>query len=654
MVIKKTGSIESTDPLAILNKQSYRIAERWIFKPTDQSIQFGEQTITLRKKNAAVLNTLIQHQNETVANEDLYAQVWGDSCVNEGVIKRSICDLRSVFGDEGKNIITTVPRNGYRLSTQVELWPLAEQYAEAPSGIDPSNDIQLTPHPSKVSTKSLSAVFSHALAVALTLLLCLVGYLALSNEPGKVLQSVSTDSILLRESLNQIQDQVVREKILGTAEQKINALAVNHPDRDHMLAELVQAYRQFGFFDHAIRVNKKLAFDVEKRYGRYHRKTQMVQQTMVDTLIAAGRSQTAFDLARTNLENSLRFNGDNAALVAGNYLRLAEVNLLCVFPNCSRNEALANGLLNADKAIEVLKQASHPVPVMLADAYMAKNWYVKDFAPKQQLMEQALALYLEHLGEFDGKTAELYLQLGRTRILWQQDSTEGIELIERSLRIYSFIGSEDDDEVLRARFYLGQALMFAGQFERTIETLKSTVAINKPNAGCETVVCIKSLYVLAKTYLYKNDLPQAELMAAKLKQVLELKPVHLAFSLIHEIKAVLLRLDSMQPKIKKTPTDLREEIAKNRALFLASRNGLAVHVIAHELHNQLLVYYPQLFDSNDTKHYIHSMDNLAKYPNHPYLAQSDRQFIIDRANKNCQNVGSEFCAQLQKLAFFKE
>jgi DNA-binding winged helix-turn-helix (wHTH) protein len=57
---------------------------------------------------------------QTVTTEELYQQVWGSTIVSEGVIKRSICDLRNLFEDHDKKMIVTVPKQGYRLTTLVE------------------------------------------------------------------------------------------------------------------------------------------------------------------------------------------------------------------------------------------------------------------------------------------------------------------------------------------------------------------------------------------------------------------------------------------------------------------------------------------------------------------------------------------------------
>src|ERR1700692_4299559 len=64
-----------------------------------------------------VLVCLADHTGEVVAKEKLLQAVWPDTFVSDDVLKRSVSELRHVFGDDAheSRIIETIPKRGYRL-----------------------------------------------------------------------------------------------------------------------------------------------------------------------------------------------------------------------------------------------------------------------------------------------------------------------------------------------------------------------------------------------------------------------------------------------------------------------------------------------------------------------------------------------------------
>jgi TolB-like protein len=69
----------------------------------------------------AVLVCLAQHAPEPVSKEKLLQVVWPDTFVGDGVLVRSISELRRVFEDEAKDprVIQTIAKRGYRLVAPV-------------------------------------------------------------------------------------------------------------------------------------------------------------------------------------------------------------------------------------------------------------------------------------------------------------------------------------------------------------------------------------------------------------------------------------------------------------------------------------------------------------------------------------------------------
>jgi len=69
----------------------------------------------------SVLVRLAEHPGEPVSKEALLKTVWPDTFVGEGVLTRSIFELRRVFEDEAKEprVIQTISKRGYRLVAPV-------------------------------------------------------------------------------------------------------------------------------------------------------------------------------------------------------------------------------------------------------------------------------------------------------------------------------------------------------------------------------------------------------------------------------------------------------------------------------------------------------------------------------------------------------
>jgi len=89
----------------------------WLVKPGLNTVSQNGTTVHLEPKVMAVLVCLADHAGEPVAKEKLLQTIWPDTFVTDGVLIRSISELRRVFEDEAKDsrFIQTIPKRGYRL-----------------------------------------------------------------------------------------------------------------------------------------------------------------------------------------------------------------------------------------------------------------------------------------------------------------------------------------------------------------------------------------------------------------------------------------------------------------------------------------------------------------------------------------------------------
>jgi DNA-binding winged helix-turn-helix (wHTH) protein len=76
----------------------------------------GAQSLTLWPKDFAVLHYLVTHAERLVTKEELFAAIWPETFVSDGVLKGCIRRIRRVLGDDPRapQFIKTVHRRGYR------------------------------------------------------------------------------------------------------------------------------------------------------------------------------------------------------------------------------------------------------------------------------------------------------------------------------------------------------------------------------------------------------------------------------------------------------------------------------------------------------------------------------------------------------------
>ncbi|MCD1644504.1 winged helix-turn-helix domain-containing tetratricopeptide repeat protein [Aurantimonas coralicida] len=72
-------------------------------------------TIRLRPQSAGILSLLAAEPGKVVSKHDLMDAVWKDTHVTEDSLVQCVTDIRRAVGPEGRDMIETVPKKGYRL-----------------------------------------------------------------------------------------------------------------------------------------------------------------------------------------------------------------------------------------------------------------------------------------------------------------------------------------------------------------------------------------------------------------------------------------------------------------------------------------------------------------------------------------------------------
>ena len=72
--------------------------------------------VSITPKAVEVLLALVEKRGDLLERDGLIERVWKDTFVEESNLTFTISNLRKVLGENGKNVIQTVPRRGYRLA----------------------------------------------------------------------------------------------------------------------------------------------------------------------------------------------------------------------------------------------------------------------------------------------------------------------------------------------------------------------------------------------------------------------------------------------------------------------------------------------------------------------------------------------------------
>ena len=77
------------------------------------------RVVDVEPRPLALLQQLLRNAGEVLTHEELLDAVYGRRHITEGVIANAVAKLRKALSDDGRTLIVTVPRVGYRLVAQV-------------------------------------------------------------------------------------------------------------------------------------------------------------------------------------------------------------------------------------------------------------------------------------------------------------------------------------------------------------------------------------------------------------------------------------------------------------------------------------------------------------------------------------------------------
>lgn len=75
------------------------------------------ETLKIRPQSFQVFSILLELENEVVSKDHLLKQVWGNLSVTDDSVAQCIADIRRLLGPQHRELLLTIPKKGYRLSS---------------------------------------------------------------------------------------------------------------------------------------------------------------------------------------------------------------------------------------------------------------------------------------------------------------------------------------------------------------------------------------------------------------------------------------------------------------------------------------------------------------------------------------------------------
>jgi TolB-like protein len=102
-------------------------------RPPAAAVRFGEfrldparaeltrsgEPVALRPKTYALLSLLAASPGKVLGKDELLSALWPKAVVTEGSLTQCVAELRAALGENGENLIRTIPRQGYRFDAEV-------------------------------------------------------------------------------------------------------------------------------------------------------------------------------------------------------------------------------------------------------------------------------------------------------------------------------------------------------------------------------------------------------------------------------------------------------------------------------------------------------------------------------------------------------
>ncbi|MEM9761128.1 MAG: winged helix-turn-helix domain-containing protein [Pseudomonadota bacterium] len=108
----------ATTPSSETRAAAFAVAG-WRVDPRTRSLSRGEASCRLSPRALTLLVTLAEHPGEALDRDTLMDAIWPNTTVSDESLTQAVKELRRAFGGEGRRLVETIPRFGYRLTGEV-------------------------------------------------------------------------------------------------------------------------------------------------------------------------------------------------------------------------------------------------------------------------------------------------------------------------------------------------------------------------------------------------------------------------------------------------------------------------------------------------------------------------------------------------------
>ncbi|HRH46185.1 MAG TPA: transcriptional regulator [Pyrinomonadaceae bacterium] len=100
--------------------------DEFVLLPHEGLLLKNGQTVSLTYRAFQVLELMVRNSNRVILKEEFMETIWENSFVEEGNLPVAINAIRKVLHNDGKVMVETFCRRGYRLNCQVEKVSIVE------------------------------------------------------------------------------------------------------------------------------------------------------------------------------------------------------------------------------------------------------------------------------------------------------------------------------------------------------------------------------------------------------------------------------------------------------------------------------------------------------------------------------------------------
>jgi DNA-binding winged helix-turn-helix (wHTH) protein/tetratricopeptide (TPR) repeat protein len=215
----------------------------------------GEQGKLLPRAESLLL-LLCRYANQVVGREQILDNVWAGRVVEDAAISHCVWQIRKALGDQGKDILQTLPKRGYLLTVADDAWLIEDQAAMQALDNDSLSPEAFRSQPPRDAASPIAdaaAPLSHssrrhprvwriaAIGIAVAMVI-LIGFLAWQTQravPARIVLQPDiemTAAVIAPDALNWVREPVLRTAVESAYLRGGAVLAFERPQRSNPFA----------------------------------------------------------------------------------------------------------------------------------------------------------------------------------------------------------------------------------------------------------------------------------------------------------------------------------------------------------------------------------------------------------------------------------